>query len=274
MKALYTQTSKICKLKKAFFEIFSEEGKHTKEHLFDLLISVLCLNGFQSVKYCFDHFIENVSDNKLKSYYFTLNESKIDLSKWMKNMVKMALSVIPEKLSYHLIILSIDDTMVEKYGEHFENRELLFDHAGHNGSNYLNGHCFVSLMLSIPIYDNRTIRYISFPVGYRMWTKEKTKLAMTADLVTEVMEVIGIKRNVCLLCDSWYPKAEITELPQKYENLAIICNVRHDTALYNLPPTKTGKKADQEYAVLNLLWKILIYQRLMGQNTRLAAIRL
>ena len=242
MKALYTQTSIICKLKKAFFEIFSEEGKHTKEHLFDLLISVLCLNGFQSVKYSFDHFIENMSDKKLKSYYFTLNESKIDLSKWMKKMVKMALSVIPEKLSDHLIILSIDDTMVEKYGEHFENRELLFDHAGHNGSNYLNGHCFVSLMLSIPIYDNRTIRYISFPVGYRMWTKEKTKLAMTADLVTEVMEVIGIKRNVCLLCDSWYPKAEITELPQKYENLAIICNVRHDTALYDLPPTKTGKK--------------------------------
>ncbi|MBQ1389527.1 MAG: hypothetical protein IIY78_07860, partial [Clostridia bacterium] len=60
------------------FEIFSEESKHTKEHLFDLLTSVLCLNGFQSVKYCFDHFIENVSDNKLKSYYFTLNESKID----------------------------------------------------------------------------------------------------------------------------------------------------------------------------------------------------
>ena len=46
MKALYTQTSIICKLQKAFFEIFSEEGKHTKEHLFDLLLSVLCLNGF------------------------------------------------------------------------------------------------------------------------------------------------------------------------------------------------------------------------------------
>ena len=242
MKALYTQTSIICKLKKAFFEIFSEEGKHTKEHLFDLLISVLCLNGFQSVKYSFDHFIENMSENKLKSYYFTLNESKIDLSKWMKNLVKMALSVIPEKLFDNLIILSIDDTMVEKYGEHFENRELLFDHAGHNGSNYLNGHCFVSIMLSIPIYDKGTVRYISFPVGYRMWTKDKTKLAMTADLVKDVMNVIDSKRNVCLLCDSWYPKAEITELPQKYENLAIICNVRHDTALFDLPPEKNGKK--------------------------------
>ena len=43
--------------------------------------------------------------------------------------------------------------MVEKYGEHFENREKLFDHARHNGSNYLYGHCFVSIMLSIPVHQ-------------------------------------------------------------------------------------------------------------------------
>ena len=160
----------------------------------------------------------------------------------MKNIIRIALTLIPEKLLGQLIVLSIDDTMVEKYGEHFENREKLFDHAKHNGSNYLYGHCFVSIMLSIPVFDNGIIRYISFPVGYRMWTKEQTKLAMAADMVKEVMEIIGSERNVCLCCDSWYPKAEITELPQKYENLALICNVRHDTALYDLPPSKTGKK--------------------------------
>ena len=98
MKALYTQTNIICKLKKAFFEIFSAEGKHTKEHLFDLLLSVLCLNGFQSISYNFEHFISDISDNKLNSYYFTLNESRIDLSQWMKNMVRIALSLIPDKL--------------------------------------------------------------------------------------------------------------------------------------------------------------------------------
>ena len=98
------------------------------------------------------------------------------------------------------------------------------------------------MMLSIPVFDKETIRYLSFPIGYRMWTKEQTKLATAADLVKEVMEVIGSKRNVCLCCDSWYPKAEITELPQQYDNLALICNVRHDTALYDLPPAKTGKK--------------------------------
>ena len=54
MKALYTQISIISKLKKAFFEIFSAESKHTKEHLFDILLSVLCLNGFQSISYNFE----------------------------------------------------------------------------------------------------------------------------------------------------------------------------------------------------------------------------
>ena len=242
MKALYTQTSIISKLKKAFFEIFSSESTPTKEHLFDLLMSVLCLNGFSSVNYNFEHFVQYISNHKLKSYYFTLNESKIDLSQWMKNIIRIALSLIPEKLLDHLIILSIDDTMVEKYGEHFENRKKLFDHAKHNGSNYLYGHCFVSIMLSIPVFDQGKVRYLSFPIGYRMWTKEQSKLAMAADMVREVMEIIGSERNVCLCCDSWYPKAEITELPQQYENLALICNVRHDTVLYALPPAKTGKK--------------------------------
>ena len=116
----------------------------------------------------------------------------------MKNIVSIALSLIPEKLLNHLIILSIDDTMVEKYGEHFENREKLFDHARHNGANYLYGHCFVSIMLSIPVFDQGKIRYLSFPICYRMWTKEQSKLAMTADMVKEVMEIIGSERNVCL----------------------------------------------------------------------------
>ncbi len=55
MKALYTQTGIISKLKKTFFEIFSDESRNTKEHLFGLLISMLCLNRFQCLKYnlCF-----------------------------------------------------------------------------------------------------------------------------------------------------------------------------------------------------------------------------
>ena len=51
--------------------------------------------------------------------------------------------------------------MVAKAGTRFENVSKLFDHAAHNGSNYLNGHCFVSIMLCIPVWKND--RMSSFP---------------------------------------------------------------------------------------------------------------
>ncbi len=45
------------------------------------------------------------------------------------------------------MILSEDDIMAEKTGERFECCSVLFDHAAHNGSSYLNGHCFVSSVI-------------------------------------------------------------------------------------------------------------------------------
>ena len=53
--------------------------------------------------------------------------------------------------------------MISKFGRKFEDVSKLFDHAAHNGSNYLNGHCFVSLMLCVPIWSNRRIAYLAVP---------------------------------------------------------------------------------------------------------------
>ncbi len=242
MKALYHKKSLTDKLKETFSELFTNETAPTKKHLIDLIMSVIALNGFQSVRYNYEHFIQDVSDFKLKSYYYALNESKLDIDDWLLKMVHTAASLIPDCLKEQPVILSADDTMTEKSGEQFEYCSVLFDHAAHNGSSYLNGHCFVSLMISVPVMENGVIRYISIPVGYRMWTKEETKLKMAADLVKLAMQEIGKEKNVILCCDSWYPKAEITELPEEFENLNIICNVRSDTALYELPPERTGKK--------------------------------
>ena len=242
MKALYHKSSLICKLRKVFSAVFTNETVPTKEHLIDLLMSVIALNGFQSVQYNYEHFIQDVSDSRLKSYYYALNESALDIDDWTSAMMRLAVSLIPETLKEQLIILSIDDTVTEKYGEHFEYCSVLFDHAAHHGSFYLNGHCFVGLMISVPVIENTKIRYISIPVGYRMWTREETKLAMAADLVRLAMKVVGTEKPVILCCDSWYPKAEITELPDEFENLDIICNVRCDTALYALPPEHNGKR--------------------------------
>ena len=239
MKRLYTKNTLIGKLLEQISRLFSDETQPTQNHLYHLLLSVLALDGFRSVKFSFEHFIESISAYHLKSYYYTLNESRIDLESWTKHLIQMMLSVIPKAFRKQAIILSIDDTMAEKSGEKFQHCSKLYDHAAHNGSNYLNGHCFVSLLLSVVTADSS---YLSVPVACRMWTKVKTKLEMATDLVRSAMQVFDPEQSVILCCDSWYPKGSVLKLVQEFQNLTMLCNVRSDTALYHLPPKQTGKR--------------------------------
>ena len=132
--------------------------------------------------------------------------------------------------------------MVEKSGDRFESCSTMFEHAAHNSSNYLKGHCMVSLLISFPVFREGMIDYLSVPLGYRLWDKEKTKLASAAELVQQAMAIIGCERQVILLCDSWYTKVEVADLVRQFENLELICNARVDTVLYDLPPARTRKR--------------------------------
>ena len=79
----------------------------------------------------------------------------------MNVTASVALKLILEILRSQPVFLCIDDTMVTKSGKKFEHVSKLFDHAAHAGSNYLNGHCFVSLMLCVPIWGNGQIVYLA-----------------------------------------------------------------------------------------------------------------
>ena len=263
MTSLYTKESVIGKLWNWFSQIFSEESKPVAQHLFELALSVLALDGFQSVKFNFEHFISEISAFELKSFYYALNESKISLSDWMEGLMKAALSLLPPE-GADALVLSVDDTLTEKSGEKFECWGKLYDHAAHNGSEYLNGHCFVSLMLSVPLKAAGKI--LSFPVAYRMWTKEQSKLEMAAELVRSAMAVIGTARQVILCCDSWYPKDCVKRLIDEYPNLILICNVRKDTALYELPPEKTGKKGRPKVRGKRLSLKDFAFKAVPGNG--------
>ena len=153
----------------------------------------------------------------------------------------MALKLIPEKLQTQPVFLCIDDTMVSKFGKKFEDVSKLFDHAAHNGSNYLNGHCFVSVMLCVPVWDKNRIHYLSVPLGYRMWQKKESKLDLAASMVRQAMPELRTKRNVIILCDSWYVKKNLVSIVDEYENLDLIGNSRSDSVIYDLPPQRTGK---------------------------------
>ena len=71
----------------------------------------------------------------------------------------------------------------------------------------------------------------------------KSKLPLAADLAAQAMKTIGPERRVILLCDSWYPKAEVVALVEQFENLEMVCNARVDTALYGFQPARIGKKS-------------------------------
>lgn len=247
MRALYTKGTIICKLWEQFSQYFSEQTKPTARHLFEMSLSMLALNGYQSVRFNHQHFIEKISKSSLNSFYYALNNSKIDLNDWRKALIHAALAVIPEELRSLAVVLAIDDTLIEKDGTSFDHYSTLFDHTAKNGSNYLKGHCFVSIVLNVPVIENGKKKYLSIPIGYRMWDKEQTKLEIAAELVKNAMAELGKKRQVILCCDSWYPKAPVTDLVDEFSNLTLICNARIDTALYHLPEPKKGRGRPRVY---------------------------
>lgn len=117
MKTLYTKDGVISKLWEQIRPLFSDAVQPTQKHLFDLLLAVLALDGFQSIKFCFEHFIQNISDFHLKSYYYTLAQGRISLEHWMEQLLRKTLSIVPDDLQKQAVILSIDDTMAEKSGK-------------------------------------------------------------------------------------------------------------------------------------------------------------
>ena len=244
-RLFYNRNSTLNRLFRFFECYFSDATLPTMENLFLLVVSMLALDCFHSVRFAWIHIISRFTNKSLNSFYYTLEHGRFDCHRWLLVTARHALCAIPHQLREWSVFLSIDDTMVEKYGLKFQAASRLFDHAAHNGSNYLNGHCFVSLMLHVPVWNAAgKAMYLSIPLGYRMWIKDKnvSKLELAARMIRNVMPAFDASKQVILLCDSWYPKGEIPGLTQEFPNLEIICNARIDTALYDLPPARTGKR--------------------------------
>ena len=200
------------------------------------------MESAHSIRFLYRHFLSGITEKSLTAFYYACSYAKVDYSRFMNVTASMALKLIPESLRSQPVFFCIDDTMVSKFGKKFEDVSKLFDHAAHNGSNYLNGHCFVSLMLCVPVWNGSKIVYISIPLGYRMWQKEESKLKLAASMVRQVMPVFSSQKNVIILCDSWYAKKDLVSIVDEYPNLDVICNARYDSVIYDLAPQPTGKR--------------------------------
>lgn len=242
INSLYIKESLIGRLYQYFYIYFERFPAPTAETLFLLLLSILAMESAHSIRFLYTHFLSGVTEKSLNAFYYACSYAKVDYSGFMNVTASMSLKLVPESLRPQPVFLCIDDTMVPKFGKKFDNVSKLFDHAAHNGSNYLNGHCFVSLMLCVPVWRKQRVVYLAVPLGYRMWNKEVSKLGLAASMIRQVMPVFLSQRNVIVLCDSWYAKKDLVSVVDEYANLDIICNARYDSVIYDPAPQPTGRK--------------------------------
>jgi hypothetical protein len=208
-----------------------------------LVIGIIAIEEIRSIKFIHDNFISKYFGRALNSIYYFLSYSKFSLDLLTKTTVKIVLSMIPEEIKESMtVFLTIDDTLQGKFGTKFDCYQKHFDHANKTGSKYLNGHCFVSLVVNIPLPNSDNgIRYLPLPVGYRVYDGKESKLKIAASLIDIAMDLLK-DYQVILLCDSWYPKSDVLKTVKNYNNLDLIAAVRSDTAIYELPLPQSGKR--------------------------------
>jgi hypothetical protein len=209
--------------------------------MFLLLLAMITMQFTTSINHLFKWFLSGINKTSLNAYYYLLSETEIPLNAFYQISARLALSLIPKELEGLPVFLIIDDTLQAKFGIHFECYQTMFDHARHNGTNYLKGHCFVALTIAVPVLGGEGVHYLHVPVGYRLREGE-SKLKMAAVMIDTTMEVLAEYPMVTLLCDSWYPKGEVIQTVKKHKNLELIANVRADTSIYDLTPKPTGKR--------------------------------
>ena len=72
--------------------------------------------------------------------------------------------------------------------------------------------------------------------------EKKSKLKLTTSLIRKVMPEFQSRDYVIILCDSWYIKQNLIYIVNEYPNLDLILNTRRDSVMYDLAPTRTGRR--------------------------------
>ncbi len=244
MNKEYQKSSTIGSLISYFSHYTSFFTRPTKTKFIWLCIGIIAMNGIQSIRFIYDWFLKKVSPKSLNAFYYLLSYTDLDLKYLMQTTVRLALSCIPPSLKSLPVFIIVDDTLQAKFGAHFECRKKLFDHTARNGSNFLNGHSFVGLIIEIPIYVKSDIIYFKISIGYKLKTNypDISKLQIASKMIDWVMVLLKECNMVILGCDSFYPKGSVLETVENYDNLELVACVRSDSRIYDLPPAPNGKR--------------------------------
>ena len=91
-------------------------------HIFILLITaMLSVQEVRSIKFSYDNFIKKYWHKALNSFYYFLSYENFSIESLMFATVKIAISLVPQKLKSHITIFLItDDTLQAKFGNKFD----------------------------------------------------------------------------------------------------------------------------------------------------------
>lgn len=96
------------------------------------------------------------------------------------------------------------------------------------------------------MWNGNEISYQSVPLEYRIWEKDQSKLKLAASMVRKVMPGFHGRKNVIILCDSWYVKKELNEIVKECQNLDLIGNARGDSICMTLHHSLLGTGEGQQ----------------------------
>jgi len=226
-----------------------------------IIMAMLSIQEVRSIKFLYEKFIKKHWDCCLNRFYYFLADKNFSISKLALATLRIGLSIIPMEIKDTVsIYLIVDDTLQSKFGECFDCYYKLFDHTQKSGSSFINGHCFVSLAIAIPVLFKGNLRYIKIPLQYKLYDKSKSKMALAADMVLSVASELK-EYQVIVVCDSWYTKKPFVTPIRKFNNMHVIGAIRSDTAIYDLKPLPTGKRGRPRLSGQRIDYKTLQYQK-------------
>ena len=276
MKALFSNPA-LLKVISVLSSVFNGVTKPTLFLLLLMSLAMCALNDCKSIRSMYRQFVSSVAKISLNSLYALFRVAKIETASWACYLFLFIVRHMPLACSPYSIYLVIDDTLIEKFGTHFQGGSRLFDHSAHKGKQYINGHCVASLLVVVPLINaDGVVTFVRIPLLHRLWIPKKCKCkdkktgkkkrvwtlkevesdteSIVADIpykskhqiLREMMERVISSygdKNFVLLADSWYAKGEILDFVNDHANVEAVFSVPVNTALYDVElPKRTGKR--------------------------------
>lgn len=243
---LYQQGTVFCTLYLFFQQLIRESLPQTSQQTLKdcvmLVLAMLIEEKAYSVESLYLHVLVLLGEVGLNAYYAALSHSGMTQNLLLKGFVKAGLMIADKTHPDVPFILGCDDTTIKKFGKHFFGVGTLFDHSSHEKNKYINGHCFVSCCLKVPVPSaGGKWHYLGIPLGFQLWVPHQgtTKLKIAENIIKEVLELVGKEHMLIIVCDAWYTKKQLMRLTPQYSNLELIGNARSDTDCREFDPPET-----------------------------------